>query len=392
MSSDAQRARDTLLCMRKSTHPARLALMQLGGIVGAGAFALPQAFRITGVFFGSLAFWVMAMIVMCLHLLYAEIILARPDLMQSRLPGQAGVLFGPWARRFAFIVYSAALIGACVAYIILGGQFLNVLFSHFGIIVPLIVWQTIFWLGGLITIAFGLAFVAKVESWLARGLILLVLLCVAILIPQADGSVFQFVTLPSFALIPFGTFVFALIGWTIIPEIAVLLHHAPRPTKLAVAGGSLGGAFLMWLFGIFAYAGNVDAIELGPASIAAAMPQGWAWVIPALGCIAIASCFVAISEACSAMLRYDAGFSATKSRMIATIFPFAILFATAGNFQQVVDFVGSYFSTLNALIICAMAWVVLKKIEHRREIWRLAAPWICGSVFLAILLEKLFMR
>lgn len=392
MSSNTNSAHDTLLCMRKNTHPAWLVLMQLSGIVGAGAFALPAAFRTTGVFFGSLAFWAMALIVMCLHLLYAEIILARPDLMRARLPGQAGVLFGPWAKRFAYIVYPAKLVGACVAYILLGGQFLSVLFSYAGITAPLIVWQTIFWIGGLITIAFGLAFVAKVESWLARGLIFLVLLCVVLLLPQADGAVFQFTALPAFSTIPFGTFIFALIGWTIIPEIAVLLNHAPRPTKLAVAGGSLAGAFLMWLFGIIVYASNVSTIDLGPVSIASTMPPGWAWLIPALGFLAIASCFVAISEAFSAMLQYDTGFSVRTSRSIAVGLPFAILFFIAGDFQQVVDFVGSYFSTLNALIICAMAWVVLKKVEHRRELWRLAAPWICGAVFFAILLEKLLMR
>ncbi len=378
--------------MDKRPSLLRSAFLTLGGIVGAGVFALPSAFRQTGILAGSLVYWAIALAVLVLHLLYAEIVLARPDLMAARLPGQAGLLFGKWARRFAYIVYPSKLIGACIIYIILGGQFLSVLAGHVGIKASAGIWQVFFWSGGVVTVAFGLAIVAKVESWLTRGLVLLILLCVLVLVSHADGNLFRQVMWPGVSAIPFGTFVFSLIGWTVIPEIATLLGHARRITKLAVAAGTLLGAFLMWLFGIFVYAADAGLPDLGPAAIAAAMPDGWSWVIPALGFLAIASAFVTISEAFRAMLRNDAHFSAHWSRIIALGLPFALLFLTSGDFRRIVDFVGSYLTTLNALLICAMAWVVMRKLEHGRDAWRLAAPWACGAMFLGVLLEKLLVR
>lgn len=369
-----------------------MALMQLGGIVGAGTFALPAAFKSTGILAGSAAFWAMALAILCLHLLYAEIVLARPDLMHARLPGQAGAIFGPWAKRFAFIIYPAMLIGASLVYIILGGGFLSVLASNMGLTASVITWQTVFWLGGVVTIAFGLAIVSRVESWLARGLISLILVSVVLFVPRADGGLFLPLAWPALAAIPFGTFIFALLGWTVIPEMAVLLRYDARLTRLAVAIGSLGAAFLIWLFGVFAYAANGGATDLAPAAIMAALPHSWSWLIPAIGLLAMACSYVVITESLRAMFQHDAKWSIWSSRAIAVTLPFIILFFTSGNFIRIVDFIGSYISTLNALLICSIAWVVLRRVEHQREIWVLAAPWLCGAVFLAVLLERLIVR
>jgi amino acid permease len=65
-----------------------------GTIIGAGVFAVPAAMRQSGILRGTIAFWVVALAILSIHLIYSEVVLRNKTLGRERFPGQVRALLG----------------------------------------------------------------------------------------------------------------------------------------------------------------------------------------------------------------------------------------------------------------------------------------------------------
>lgn len=271
----------------------RATYAMIGTIIGAGTFAIPLAFKEMGILAGSVAYWIVALVILVTHLLFVEAVLWNRGMEKKRLPGYLEMAFGPWFKRFGYLTQAAQVTGACLAYLVLGGDFLAALAGRFGLPDQALLWQFLFWAGGAVVVFVGLKLVARIEAVLTIALVLLLLSAAAVYAPQADPVLFTGVHWG--AVMPLlGVFLFSMFGWGVIPEVAAICGHERDKTRLAVAGGSLAAALLMWLFGVFAYAAIGGSLGSDPAELSRGLPEGLFWLIPAVGFLAVATSFITI--------------------------------------------------------------------------------------------------
>lgn len=359
-----------------------LALM--GTIIGAGVFAVPLAFQRAGILAGSIAFWLVALSLLVVHLLYADLIVSFPSLLQKRLPGQADFFLGKWAKWIAYLSHPTQVIGACLAYIILGGQFLNGLARIVGAGDHLFFWQIFFWAGGAVILFWGLRVIARIESWMSWGLMVLLLLSSVLFVSQADGSALL-VSHWSAIFAPIGVFVFAVFGLPVITEIVAICGHDLMRTRIAVAAGSLSAAFSTWLFGIFSAAAAGSVQLSSPADLSNLLHPSFAWLIPAVGFLAVATSFITMTQDVKETFRLDAGFSKSVSWIAALGIPLALFLFVTKDFLQTVSLVGLVFGTTNAVLVLLMSRSATRRQFGAKARWTHAVvPLILSFLFVGV--------
>lgn len=329
----------------------RATLTMIGTIIGAGVFALPELFARVGLIPGTLLFLFVTGIVLATHVLYLEITLAVKKRM--RLVGYAKQELGVVGHWISIWTYTFHIIGANLAYLMLGGGFLAILFGQLLPSWTMFVWQAVFWAFGSLMVFGGLRFVAKIESaavWLLIGAMFVV---ACITLQSFDVSRAAVADWPKF-FFPFGAFLFALSGFTAINEVSELVGRRRVPSLTAVVGGTLIAALLSWLFGIgMAYAGGGGSRL--PETLMSVLPMPAAWLIPLVGFFAVITSFIMISEDMEACLHLDFALSRRTAWFVTILAPLAVLLTTQRDFIQTVGAVGAVFGGINGLLIAAIA-------------------------------------
>ncbi len=366
---------------RKATYA------MIGTIVGAGTFALPAALRSMGLLAGSLAYWCIALVVLATDLIYVDVVLHSRSMGHKRFPGYAGAAFGHGAKILAYVTVWAQTMGACLAYLVLGGEFLALLAKHLGLPVQTVLWQLLFWAAGAAVVFVGLKLVARVESWMTLGKILLILLCVAWFAWRSDGTLFY--SAHWTAVMPLiGVFLFSLSGWAVVPEVAELCGKDKRRTQLAVAWGALISSMLMWLFGVFVYAALDVTLAANSVDYSSSMPGWLFWLIPLVGFLAVATPFITLSQDFKATLHLDAGLSKHAAWAVTLGGPLILLILTSRNFLSTVDFVGGIVTSLNAVFLCAVAIQLMRHDKNASRLWRSAVPLVCAAAYALVFVWK----
>jgi len=141
-----------------------------GTIIGVGLFSLPYIASKVGLPVMLAYFLVLGILVTIVHMFFGELALKTPD--YKRLPGFAKIYLGDVGRSVALISMILGLLGAVLAYLIVGGEFLANFFqpffggSNLG-------YTFLYFLLGAIFIFFDIKAVSKIEFW---GLVLFVVI------------------------------------------------------------------------------------------------------------------------------------------------------------------------------------------------------------------------
>lgn len=351
-------------------------IVMLGTIIGAGALAIPSVFHTYGLVWGSVLYWGIAAMVACTHMLMMDVVFAHGGKKKIRFPGHVTMEFGKVWGALAFLSHPAQSMGACLAYIILGGDFLYALGG--GHLVPSVLfWQGLFWAGGAVTVILGMKFLARVETrltWLLVGALIVTSFLFA---RQADPALF-FSLKATWVWAPLGILVFSQFGLSIIPEIIDLSGNQREGALLAIVGGSLMAALLMWIFGVMTYAA-APALSDSATSYSTALPQAWWWIIPCVGFLAVATSFLTLMEGLKHTLMYDAKLGKNTATAVSLTSPLFLLLLTSRDFLGTVSFVGGVFSATNGALATAMGAHV------RRQFW----PYLITLVFLLIIFSRI---
>lgn len=356
-----------------------------GTIIGAGVFAVPAAMRQSGILRGTIAFWIVALAILSIHLIYSEVVLRNKALGRERFPGQVRALLGSGLAKVAFITYPGQILGACLAYVLLGGGFVSILVNAFGVYLPDAGFHLLFWLGGALTVLFGISIVARVEVLMTLLLFILLVICSVLFLPLGTISAWLFAGSTSHVLAALGVFVFALFGLPVIPEIAALCEQDRGRTQQAIVIGSLGAAYLIWLFGAYAGAALPQGVLGHPQEIAALLPPLYWWLIPAIGLLAVATSFITLTQDLVTTLHIDAHCPPKWSLFLALIIPLALAFIVR-DVLPTVGLVGAMFGGMNG---CLAALMGLELPIARRS--RLVT-FICvltAAIFLVIVLSRI---
>ena len=322
----------------------------IGTIVGAGIFGIPYVVSKSGITPGFFYLIFLAGAALLIHLFFGEIILRTKE--KCRLPGLAQKYLGNKGKIFITVSVLLGTTGALLAFIILAGDFLRILFS------PIFKFSSfqfsfIFWLILSFFIFRGIKIIARAELLTNLIFFTVLLFIIWFCLPQFNFSNFTPINLPNIFL-PFGVILFSLIGWPAIPELTEVLKTPEEKQKikriivfattivllfyllfaLAVVGVSGEQTSFDALSGLVPFLGN-KIIFLGVFA----------------GVITLADSFLVLGLYLRNTLIYDFKFSKTVSSLISCGAPFLLFLAGLRSFISTVGFVGTIIGVIEGIII-----------------------------------------
>ncbi|MBI4138949.1 hypothetical protein HY479_02250 [Candidatus Uhrbacteria bacterium] len=374
-----------MFALRKTTIRAALAV--IGTIIGAGVFGVPAMMDRAGILLGSVIFWIIALLILATHLYFVDVIATVEG--RHRLPGYIGAILGPWAGRVGVAMNTLQLVGANLAYMVLGGMFIKELIDGAGAGADLLTLQVLFWVGGAVTVFYALRIVAKIESFLTWLLIAVMSLLILSAVPHVDAARF-FTADPWHILAPIGIFIFAMFGLTVIAEAHEITGRKIAETRRAVAVGTLTAAVFTWLFGIFIALGLPPGGSSDPAAFSRLLPSGWWWAVPLFGFLAVATSFITSAYNLQSIYRLDVGVSKLASWAVALGSPLLLLFLVTRDFLNIIEIVGALFSATNGLLVILAAHAVMRRVKNgRRFFLKEFVPYATAGLFLVAILQRL---
>ncbi len=334
----------------------------IGTIVGAGIFGIPYVISKSGVLPGLFYFLFLGISVSILHLVFGEIILRTEE--KNRLSGYAQKYLGKNGKVLVTISMIISITGTLLAYIIIGGNFLKIIFSPFFELSSS--WfGIIFWLILAYFVFQGIKIIAPVEIFTNSAFFIIIFIVFSFLVPKLNFQNFDLINLRNFFL-PYGVIMFSLTGFAAMPEIADILKtpQERKSFKKVIIVSSVASIILYLFFslavvGVSGKATSQDALSglipfLGQKII----------ILGALfGLITIADSFLIVCLYFKNSLVYDYHLSKTAAFSIASFLPL-ILFLKFQDFTQIIGFVGTILGTFEG-IITLLIFIKVKKMGNR---------------------------
>jgi tyrosine-specific transport protein len=362
----------------------------VGTIIGAGIFGLPAAFSVVGFLPGTILFFGLAIVVTLTHLIFAEQLLATRE--RQRLSGLVRRGLGEFPFQLTGLTYSLQIIGANYAYLVLGGEFLDVLARAVNIQIPVTLWQLFFWVGGALTVVFGLKAVAKAEVVLSSAKMLVLVFAVILAAPLASLT-FEMTRSASDWFLPFGIFLFALSGVAGIGEVVEIAGRRRPDAYVAVATGTLVSALLSWLFGVTLFFAAHGYPIRTAADLASVLPSGTGLVIPLLGFLAVATAYLVTAQDLRTTFSRDFKWKPGVATAVAVLSPLALLAILTRDFLSTIGFVGAVLVGLNSLMVCLLGYkAMFRKRDHFLHIAGTALCALLIGVYVFGILSHLLTR
>lgn len=214
-----------------------------GTVIGAGILGLPYVFAKSGFLIGLMWIIILVSVMVFTKLCLGEVCLRTRK--KHQLPGYAERYLGKWGKRFMFFALMFGIYSALLAYLIGEGESLSQLFT--GSLNYSIYFAIGFWILMTLLLSQGIKELKRVETYGVLIIIGLVLGMVVYFAPSVEVSNLTSVNY-SHMFLPFGIVLFALLGFTSIPEVRVEMDKQEKKMKKAIILGSLIPAILYVLF------------------------------------------------------------------------------------------------------------------------------------------------
>ncbi len=320
----------------------------VGHIIGVGIFSLPFIAAKVGIFTMLFYFIFLGGIVILFELLYGEVVLRTKE--KHRLPGYAEKYLGPWAKIVALFSTGLGLIGAMLAYIIVGGGFLSsVLMPIFG--GSSFLYILIFFALGALLIYFGVKSIAQTE------MIMLVFFFVILgLVFYKGFAVIRIENLFIFDLkyifLPYGAMLFSLVGISLIPEAKELLVNNLKNLKKVIILSTIITVIVSLLF-VFLILGITGSETTSEAIVGLNNQLGNGVVVLALifGILTTFTSFLTTGLTLKKILWYDFKINKYFSWIIACFLPFSLFLFGMTDFIKIISISGGTLLSISAILI-----------------------------------------
>lgn len=340
--------------MRKFLH----GVATLSGlIIGVGMFGVPYVAAQAGLGVGM--FWIMLLgaVIMLLHLFYGEVVAATPG--KHRLPGYAAHFFG---KRWKLVVICIDLFrfwGLQIAYMIVGGTFLALLFSEAFGGTPEFYSLLLFSVVAIITF-FGLRLVERIEFAITWLLIITFVLVIGGAFRHFDPANFTLTTGQGFFL-PYGVVMVSLAGAAAIPEVWDIVGRRKKVFRACIVVGTLIPIILTGLFAlaVVGASGPLTSQE-AISGLQNILGNGIIQFGAGIGFFAVITSYIIIALYLQEALKYDLLLKHTPAWLVAVFVPFGFFLAGSKNFIGIIDIIGSVFFGLEGILIVALAFAALK--------------------------------
>jgi tyrosine-specific transport protein len=361
----------------------------MGTIVGAGIFGLPFVISKSGVIPALFYFFILGLAVLLLHLMFGETVLRTEGKM--RLSGYSQKYLGKNGKLMVTISTFIGITGSLLAYIILGGNFLKIIFSS---LINLSAFQfgLIFWAILVYFIFKGLRVIAPAAVFTNIAFFIIIFIVISFLLPEFRFNNLSLANRENIFL-PYGIIMFSLTGFAAIPEIAGILksQEERKIFKKVIIVASLVSIILYLIFSL-----GVIGVSNGKTS-----EEAFSGLVPFLGkkiitlgalfgVITIADSFLIICLYFRNTLIYDYHFPKILASFTSSFLPL-LLFLRFRNFTQVVSFAGTILGTIEGIIILLL-FKKAKKLGNRTPEYSLNIPNYLIYIMMAIFILGMFFQ
>jgi len=219
--------------------------MLMSTIVGVGMFGLPYAASQSGFLIATAFLVLLTFLLISLHLFYGEVVSRTKG--EHRLVGYADYYFGKRGKILVSLSVMVGFYGSLLVYIIVGGNFLNIILSPF-IGSSSVACSLIFFFIGALAVYFGLRLISGLDLFLGFFLILIIFLFLFLGLNKIDVNNLKTINWSKF-FIPYGVILYSLAGMASIPEIRKIFHKEDRiHYKKAIIWGTLIPGILYFVF------------------------------------------------------------------------------------------------------------------------------------------------
>lgn len=334
-----------------------------GTIIGVGIFGLPYVAMKAGFLVVVFYFLFLTAIALAIHLMYSEISLATKEI--HRLPGAVGIYMGSAWKKITFVVAGLGLVGAILAYLIVGGEFLNLFFS------PILggnalIYTLIFFVLGASLIFRDIKSIAVIELVLLFVFFALLAAFFFKASPSINPDYFKTFDLSFFAL-PYGVILFSLWGSNIIPEIKEVLGGSAKLLKSVMVSGILLSTltYLVFIYIILGVSGSGTTKE-AISGFAATLGNGVVRFGFLFGVITCFTSFLTLGLTLKKVLWHDFKVSQNVSWFLACFVPLLMFLAGARNFIDIIGLTGAVAVGLMGTIITLLYRKFLR-VRYNRE-------------------------
>ena len=334
-----------------------LALSTLvGTIVGAGIFGIPFVMLKSGIVPGLFYLFLLGGIICLLHLFFGEVCLRTSG--KHRLVGYAAIYLGKRGKVAATLTLLFVLIGTLLAYLILVGEFSEIVFGSF---IPFssTIFTVLFSIGAFFLVLSGRQLITKIEFFTNILFIAAIAALIVFALPHVKSievPLFDFSNLSNLFL-PFGVLLFAFAGFEAVPEVMSFLRDRNARTKLdnviiwsSVIVGAFFLVFSLIVIGVSGLATTPDAFSglvpfLGQSIIAFGA---------LIGIVIIADSFLVIGNYLKNSLRHDFNFPYAPAALVAMGVPLALFLLGFREFISVVGVVGGVMGAVEGILVILM--------------------------------------
>lgn len=350
----------------------------IGTIIGAGIFGIPFVMAKAGVLPCLFYFLILGAVVLLLHLFLGEIVLRTKG--KHRLVGYAEKYLGRKAKALVALSTIVGTIGALLAYIILAGNFLTIIFPS--VLSPL-QWSLILWAVLSFFVLLGIKTIAPVELIMNIGLFAVILAVFAFSFSKIQPSNFTLVN-PRYVFLPFGVFLFSLVGWSAVPEVERILKKKRNLKKIIIAS-TIIPLVLYLLFGLFisGVTGNSTTPEAfeGLQSVLGRKVMLLGGIF---GLLSVATSFLVLGNYLKNTLRFDYHISYPLAFSVACLAPLILFLLGIREFIFVIGAVGIFVGLIEGTSI-ALIYRNIKKKGDKLPAYALKVPKALIYFVIAIL-------
>ncbi|MEY4723360.1 MAG: hypothetical protein RLZZ324_873 [Candidatus Parcubacteria bacterium] len=367
--------------MKKETRNFAVATaMLIGTTIGVGIFGVPYAISQVGLW-GALAYFiVLGGIQLLQQLFFAEAAIATPE--KLRLVGLVEKWLG---RRYKHLATVTAVLGfwaSMLAYMIVGGSFLHVLFG------PLVggsefAYQVGWGLLGACLTWFGLKVVSRIDFFVTCGMIILMFVILAACLGHFDAA-----NLIGFTghdlFLPYGVILFSLGGLPAITEMEDIFEGKHRSYRTSVVTGTMVAGVLTAVFGFAVWGATGAGVSRDAVSgLAVVLGSRIHLIAAAFGFMAVYASFFGSAVTLQETFEYDYKASHFTAWMMTGSVPLALVLAGNKDFVSIVSFSGAVFGGITAVLVACLYVAVTRKGAVKKH--PLGAPLWLAYVSIAAL-------
>jgi tyrosine-specific transport protein len=358
----------------------------IGAIIGAGIFGIPYVISMVGILPGLIYFIVLGGAALLIHLFFGEIVLRTEP--KCRVIGCAEKYSGKKEKVLMSGSFIIGMIGALLAYAILGGQFLKIILDAVfpSLVLPSFLPTVLF--------VFVLSFFMFDGLKTATAFEIFTNICFFLIIFIIFCFGFSKIDVRNFALVgrgnmflPFGVIMFSMVGWNAIPEIKELLRTPKerRSLKKIIIFSTIFCAltyliFSLVVWGISGKNTSDDALQ----GLAPFLGQKVVFFGALAALFTLADSFLMMGISFKNTLACDLKVNKSLASFLALGLPLALFFIGFKSFIGTIGFIGTVLGVVDGIIIIIM-YMNAKKRSERDPEYKLNVP-----VFVIYILVLIF--